>query len=58
MGHMEPVRLPPMAQERAVMEGYLGTVSYAPELPEGWPVDEHGLPVVEPHPDEDPDELL
>ena len=58
MDGMGVVRIPAVMGDRGRMADYLATVSYSPELPDGWPVDEHGLPVVEPSGDEEPDELL
>ncbi|MGH3939082.1 MAG: helix-turn-helix domain-containing protein [Pseudonocardiaceae bacterium] len=53
-----PLRVPSAVGDHERMGEYLATVTYAPELPAGWPLDEHRLPVVDPHPDEDPDRLL
>lgn len=49
-------RAPTRAEQREYARRRRETTTYVPVLPQGWPVDEFGLPVIEDHPDEGPDE--
>lgn len=55
---MAPIRIQSVAGMYEEMGEYLATVSYDGPWPEGTRFDEHGLPIVEPHPDEGADELI
>lgn len=54
----EPIRSPSVEVTDARVADLIDTIRYAPRLPADAPLDEYGLPIVDPHPDEDPDERL
>lgn len=45
-------------EQRAAIRAYQDQTQYAPTLPPDAVLDDYGRPVVDDHPDEDPDERL